>query len=96
MWGPTQLIHPFPDHRLEGESGKRNIFPLSEFPPPPRTGVGKGHSDLYFGPKAPEGKESNWAQSNPGESFIVYLRLYEPLKPYAEQIWPVYMIQKNK
>lgn len=53
-----------------------------------------GSVDLYFWSTAPEGKESNRVQTNPGESSFVDLRLYGPLKPYAEQTWPVNKIQK--
>jgi len=55
-----------------------------------------GSVDLYFGPTAPTGKESNWVQTNPGESFFLYLRLYGPLKAYAEQTWPMNKVRKIK
>lgn len=53
-----------------------------------------GSVDLYFGPKPPQGKESNWVQTNPGQSFFLYLRLYGPLKPFIEQKWPVNKVEK--
>ena len=34
--------------------------------------------DVYFGPKAPPGKESNWVQTWPGKGWNVILRLYGP------------------
>ena len=34
--------------------------------------------DVYFGPKAPAGKESNWVQTWPGKGWNVILRLYGP------------------
>jgi len=37
-----------------------------------------GTIDLYFGPKAPIGKESNWTPTNPGGHFEVLFRLYGP------------------
>ncbi|MEN8139468.1 MAG: DUF1214 domain-containing protein [Bacteroidota bacterium] len=52
-----------------------------------------GSVDLYFGPKAPDGKEANWIESNPGESFFIYLRLYGPLSPYFEQKWKMNKIE---
>ncbi len=55
-----------------------------------------GSVDLYFGPTAPEGNESNWVQTNPGESFFLYMRLYGPLKPYDEQTWPMNKVRKIK
>ena len=53
-----------------------------------------GSVDLYFGPEAPEGKAANWVQTNKGESFFVYLRLYGPEQPYFDQTWPMNKIKK--
>ena len=55
-----------------------------------------GSVDLYFGPKAPEGKEVNWIQTNKGQSFFVYLRLYGPEKAYFDQSFPMNKIEKIK
>ena len=55
-----------------------------------------GSVDLYFGPKAPKGKEVNWIQTNEGQSFFVYLRLYGPEKAYFDQTFPMNKIQKIK
>ena len=55
-----------------------------------------GSVDLYFGPKAPEGKEANWIQTNEGQSFFVYLRLYGPEQAYFDQTFPMNKIQKMK
>jgi hypothetical protein len=46
-----------------------------------------GSYDIYFGPKAPKGKESNWIQTKPGKGFFVILRLYEPLEPWFDKKW---------
>ena len=46
-----------------------------------------GSYDLYFGPKAPEGKESNWVQTIPGQGWWVYLRFYAPTKEYFDKSW---------
>ncbi|CAN7595200.1 DUF1254 domain-containing protein [Rhizobium sp. LjRoot254] len=46
-----------------------------------------GSVDLYFGPKAPEGKEANWTQTIPGKGWFVLLRLYGPLEPWFDQTW---------
>jgi hypothetical protein len=46
-----------------------------------------GSYDIYFGPKAPEGKQSNWIQTVPGEGFNVILRFYGPLQPWFDQTW---------
>ena len=53
-----------------------------------------GSVDLYFGPRAPEGKEPNWVQTNEGQSFFVYLRLYGPEQAYFDQAWPMNKIER--
>ena len=46
-----------------------------------------GSYDLYFGPKAPAGKESNWIQTVPGRGWFACLRLYGPLQPWFDKTW---------
>jgi hypothetical protein len=46
-----------------------------------------GSVDLYFGPKATEGKESNWIQTVPGKGWWTLLRLYGPLEPWFDKSW---------
>jgi hypothetical protein len=46
-----------------------------------------GSYDLYFGPKAPSGKEANWAQTVPGNGWFPLLRLYGPLEPWFDKTW---------
>ena len=46
-----------------------------------------GSIDLYFGPKAPAGKEANWIQTVPGKGWFCLLRLYDPLEPCYEKTW---------
>lgn len=46
-----------------------------------------GSVDLYFGPEAPAGKESNWIQTVPGKGWFTLLRLYGPLEPWFEKTW---------
>lgn len=55
-----------------------------------------GSVDLYFGPKAPEGKESNWVQTTPGKAWFTYLRCYGPLEGFLEATWPVPDIERVK
>jgi len=55
-----------------------------------------GSVDIYFGPEAPKGKENNWIQTNKGESFFIYLRLYGPEKAYFDQTFPMTKIEKIK
>jgi hypothetical protein len=46
-----------------------------------------GSYDLYFGPNAPEGKESNWVETIPGKCWFQLFRLYGPLQPWFDQTW---------
>jgi hypothetical protein len=46
-----------------------------------------GSTDLYFGPKAPEGKESNWLATAPGRGFFAILRLYGPTEEALNKSW---------
>jgi hypothetical protein len=46
-----------------------------------------GSTDLYFGPNAPSGKESNWRRTVPGKGFFVMLRLYGPTEAYYNKTW---------
>ena len=46
-----------------------------------------GSYDVYFGPKAPKGKESNWLETIPGKSWFPCLRLYGPLEPWFDKTW---------
>lgn len=43
--------------------------------------------DVYFGPKAPAGKENNWVQTVPGKGWNALLRLYGPLQPWFDKTW---------
>lgn len=54
-----------------------------------------GSIDLYFGPSAPAGMESNWIQTNPGESWFTYFRVYGPLKPFFEETFKMNRIEKQ-
>ncbi len=46
-----------------------------------------GSWDIYIGPKAPEGFESNWVQSVPGKGWNTIFRLYGPLDPWFDGEW---------
>jgi hypothetical protein len=46
-----------------------------------------GSVDVYFGPKAPVGKENNWVQTIPGKGWNTLLRLYGPLEPWFNKTW---------
>ena len=46
-----------------------------------------GSYDVYFGPKAPEGQENNWIQTDPSKGWNTILRLYGPLEPFYDKTW---------
>lgn len=46
-----------------------------------------GSVDLYFGPKAPAGKEKNWVQTLPGKHWFTYMRFYGPTTAYFDKSW---------
>ena len=46
-----------------------------------------GSVDLYIGPKAPQGKESNWLQTNVGEGWFPLFRTYGTEQAYFDKIW---------
>jgi hypothetical protein len=43
--------------------------------------------DLYFGPKAPEGKEGQWIKTIPGRGWFVYFRVYGPEESAFDGSW---------
>lgn len=46
-----------------------------------------GSIELYFGPRAPEGKDANWIQTIAGKGWYTLLRLYGPLEPWFDKSW---------
>ena len=46
-----------------------------------------GSTTIWFGPKAPAGKEANWIQTVSEKGWFVCLRLYGPLKPWFDKTW---------
>ena len=43
--------------------------------------------DLYFGLKAPPGKEGQWIQTIPGKGWFVYFPIYGPEKAAFDGSW---------
>jgi hypothetical protein len=46
-----------------------------------------GSIDVFFGPAAPAGKESNWVPTDPRRGFELMFRLYGPKKEFFEKSW---------
>jgi hypothetical protein len=53
-----------------------------------------GSVDVYFGPKAPVGKESNWIPTSADGGFEVLFRFYGPEKSLFEKTWRLPDIEK--
>jgi hypothetical protein len=54
-----------------------------------------GSTDLFFGPKAPAGRESNWVPTSAGGKFEVLFRFYGPEKPLFDKSWVLPDIEKT-
>ena len=46
-----------------------------------------GSMDVYFGPKAPVGKETNWIPTVTGEDWFPYFRFYGPQQSLFAKTW---------
>ena len=46
-----------------------------------------GSVDIYFGAKAPKGKEKNWVPTNPDKGFFLVFRFYGPTEGYINKTW---------
>ncbi len=46
-----------------------------------------GSIDIWFGPNAPAGKESNWIRTVPGKGWFTLFRLYGPLQAWFDRSW---------
>jgi hypothetical protein len=50
--------------------------------------------DVYFGPKPPADKKSNWVPTRAGGRFEVLFRLYGPEPSFFEKKWALPDIEK--
>ena len=55
-----------------------------------------GSVDVYFGPAAPDGKQSNWIPTSPRGRFEVLFRLYGPEKPFFDKTWKLPDIEAHR
>jgi hypothetical protein len=46
-----------------------------------------GSVDIYFGPKAPAGKDANWVPTDAQRGFELMFRLYGPKKDFFDKVW---------
>ena len=54
-----------------------------------------GSVDIYFGPKAPAGKESNWVPTDPARKFDLMARFYAPKKEFFDKVWKLPDAEKH-
>jgi hypothetical protein len=54
-----------------------------------------GSADVYFGPKAPHVRESNWVPTSANGKFEVLFRLYGPEKPFFDMTWKLPDIEQS-
>jgi hypothetical protein len=57
------------------------------YPRPAATADTDGSTEVYFGPKAPKGMETNWIQTVSGKGWFAILRLHGPLEPFFTKAW---------
>jgi hypothetical protein len=55
-----------------------------------------GSTDVYFGPKAPAGKSSNWVPTDPQRRFELLFRLYGPKRELFEKTWKLPDVEEVK
>jgi hypothetical protein len=55
-----------------------------------------GSTDLYFGPKAPKGKQANWLATVPNRGYFAILRLYGPTEAVMNKSWKPGDLEKIK
>jgi hypothetical protein len=67
-----QTSNPYPSLGSQTEGLKKNA---------------DGSYDLYFGPKPPTGKKSNWLETDSGKGWFTILRMYGPLEPWINKTW---------
>jgi hypothetical protein len=53
-----------------------------------------GSVDVYFAPKAPAGKESNWVPTDPDRRFELMFRLYGPTQALFDKAWTLPDVEK--
>ena len=63
----------------QGHSALRSMFELKD--------LGGETADLYFGPSAPTGRESQWIKTIPGKGWFVYFRIYGPEAAAFDGSW---------
>ena len=53
-----------------------------------------GSIDIYIGPKAPKGKESNFIKTDPDKGWFGMFRFYGPTEKYYDKSWQLNDIEE--
>jgi len=53
-----------------------------------------GSVEIYFGPAAPSGKETNWVPTDPARKFELMARFYAPKKEFFDKKWVLPDVEK--
>lgn len=53
-----------------------------------------GSIDIWFGPRAPAGKDANWVPTDPARKFELMFRLYGPRKELFDKAWKLPDVEK--
>lgn len=53
-----------------------------------------GSVDIFFGPEAPAGQETNWVPTDPARGFEVMFRLYAPTQALFDKTWTLPDIER--
>lgn len=64
----------------QNKAALRSLFELKDK-------IGGKSVDLYFGPKAPAGKEGQWIKTLPNKGWFAYIRIYGPEKGAFNGTW---------
>lgn len=54
-----------------------------------------GAVDIYFGPKAPPGRDSNWVPTDPSRKFELMFRAYAPTDALLKKEWVLPDVEKT-
>jgi len=64
----------------QNKAALRSMFELKDI-------AAEAQAELYFGPKAPAGKENQWIKTLPGKGWFAYFRIYGPEKAAFDGTW---------
>ena len=92
---PAAIFWSLTLYEVENSSGLANGQPFPSLGSRDKPAHNADRStDLYLGPKAPEGKAGNWLATVPGKGYFTILRLYGPTEAALDKSWKPGDIEK--